>query len=158
MTQPAFLLEDGIYDLSAHVPTMRSLLETEEPLVWLRSTTPSPKWYWTSTAVVSSRAWPWAITSTCAVWKAAALCCLGKAKDNNASSAIGPLFAPTQHRDQAGGGSTHHGGDTVCIQSPRLGALCNRVAPCDQAAPWQFGLLALFNGVAARGLLARGDL
>ena len=71
---------------------------------------------------------------------------------------MGTLFAPTQDRDQAGGGFTHHVGDSVRIQSPHLGALCNRVTLCDRAAPWQFGLRALFNNLAARGLLARADL
>mgnify|MGYP000008093545 CR=1 FL=1 len=71
---------------------------------------------------------------------------------------MGTLFAPTQDRDQAGGGFTHRVGDSVRIQSPHLGTLGNRVTLCDHAAPWQFGLRAFFNNLAARGLLARADL
>ena len=66
---------------------------------------------------------------------------------------MGTLFAPTQDRDQAGAGFTHHLGDTVRIRSPHLGALQNRVRHSETAAPWQFGLRALFANLAARGLL-----
>jgi fumarylacetoacetate (FAA) hydrolase family protein len=68
------------------------------------------------------------------------------------------LFAPTQDRDQAGSGFTHHLGDTVRIQSPHLGVLCNRVHHCGDVPPWQFGLRAFFNNLAARGLLSGGGL
>jgi fumarylacetoacetate (FAA) hydrolase family protein len=68
------------------------------------------------------------------------------------------LFAPTQDRDQVGGGFTHHIGDSVSIRSEHLGALSNQVQLCDNAAPWQFGLRALFNNLAVRGLLAGARL
>ena len=71
---------------------------------------------------------------------------------------MGTLFAPTQDRDQDGGGFTHHLGDTVRIQSPHLGLLSNRVRHCGDAAPWQFGLRAFINNLAARGLLSGGGL
>ena len=71
---------------------------------------------------------------------------------------LGTLFAPTQDRDQEGSGFTHHIGDRVSIRSEHLGALCNRVRYCDDAAPWQFGLRALINNLAARGLLAHAQL
>ncbi len=71
---------------------------------------------------------------------------------------MGTLFAPTQDRDQAGSGFTHHLGDTVRIQSPHLGVLSNRVRHCGDAAHWQFGLRALINNLAARGLLSGGGL
>jgi fumarylacetoacetate (FAA) hydrolase family protein len=71
---------------------------------------------------------------------------------------MGTLFAPTQDRDQAGSGFTHHLGDTVRIQSPHLGVLCNRVCHCADAAPWQFGLRAFINNLAARGLLSGAGL
>ncbi|WP_342618583.1 fumarylacetoacetate hydrolase family protein [Rhodoferax sp. GW822-FHT02A01] len=71
---------------------------------------------------------------------------------------MGTLFAPTQDRDQPGGGFTHHLGDVVRIQSPHLGALCNRVTHCEQAAPWQFGLGAFFANLAKRGLLLNEDI
>jgi fumarylacetoacetate (FAA) hydrolase family protein len=44
---------------------------------------------------------------------------------------LGTMFAPTQDRDVAGGGFTHHCGDIVTIRSPKLGALINRVDFCD---------------------------
>jgi fumarylacetoacetate (FAA) hydrolase family protein len=66
---------------------------------------------------------------------------------------MGTLFAPTQDRDQSGAGFTHHLGDTVSIRSQHLGALYNRVGHCETVAPWRFGLRALFNNLAARGLL-----
>ena len=71
---------------------------------------------------------------------------------------LGTLFAPTQDRDQVGGGFTHHIGDSVSIRSAHLGALHNRVRLCDDAAPWQFGLRALINNLAARGLLGGAGL
>jgi fumarylacetoacetate (FAA) hydrolase family protein len=66
---------------------------------------------------------------------------------------LGTLFAPTQDRGQAGGGFTHHIGDTVHIRSEHLGALGNQVRHCEELAAWQFGLRALINNLAARGLL-----
>ena len=71
---------------------------------------------------------------------------------------MGTLFAPTQDRDQAGSGFTHHLGDTVRIQSPHLGVLSNRVHHCGDAPPWQFGLRAFINNLAARGLLSGAGL
>lgn len=71
---------------------------------------------------------------------------------------MGTLFAPTQDRDQAGSGFTHHIGDMVRIQSPHLGVLSNRVHHCGDASPWQFGLRAFINNLAARGLLVGGCL
>ncbi|SDH85242.1 Fumarylacetoacetate (FAA) hydrolase family protein [Pseudomonas flavescens] len=67
---------------------------------------------------------------------------------------LGTLFAPTEDRDHPGGGFTHKLGDRVSISSPRLGALHNRVARSDQAAPWTFGVGALLYNLGARGLLA----
>ena len=66
---------------------------------------------------------------------------------------LGTLFAPIQDRDQPGGGFTHHLGDQVSISSRWLGGLHNRVALCDQAPPWRFGLRAFIANLAARGLL-----
>lgn len=71
---------------------------------------------------------------------------------------LGTLFAPTQGRDQAGGGFTHHIGDRVSIRSRHLGTLSNQVRYCDAAAPWQFGLSALFNNLAVRRLLGAPPL
>lgn len=71
---------------------------------------------------------------------------------------LGTLFAPTQDRGEPGAGFTHKVGDRVSIRSSHLGALCNRVAHSEQAAPWQFGLRAFINNLAARGLLGNGAL
>jgi fumarylacetoacetate (FAA) hydrolase family protein len=69
---------------------------------------------------------------------------------------LGTLFAPTQDRDHAGGGFTHHVGDIVTISSSQLGALRNRVNTSDKVKPWIFGLRALMGNLAARGLLMAG--
>lgn len=66
---------------------------------------------------------------------------------------LGTLFAPTQDRDQPGGGFTHKAGDRVSISSPQLGLLRNRVTTSDQAPPWTFGLRELIANLAGRDLL-----
>ncbi len=68
----------------------------------------------------------------------------------------GTLFAPIEDRDQPGGGFTHHVGDEVSIRSPHLGELRNRVLHAETAPPWRFGLRALIDNLARRGLLAAG--
>jgi fumarylacetoacetate (FAA) hydrolase family protein len=66
---------------------------------------------------------------------------------------LGTLFAPTQDRGVPNQGFTHHIGDMVRISSARLGTLENRVTTCLTAPPWTFGLGALMQNLAARGLL-----
>jgi fumarylacetoacetate (FAA) hydrolase family protein len=66
---------------------------------------------------------------------------------------LGTMFAPTDDRDEAGHGFTHHIGDIVRIASPRLGALVNRVQHSEELAPWSFGIGALMTNLAQRGLL-----
>jgi fumarylacetoacetate (FAA) hydrolase family protein len=66
---------------------------------------------------------------------------------------LGTMFAPTQDRDQAGGGFTHRVGDVVSITTPTLGTLINRVRYCDELPPWTFGTGALMQNLARRGLL-----
>lgn len=66
---------------------------------------------------------------------------------------LGTLFAPTEDRDQPGGGFTHKLGDVVTIHSHWLGSLQNRVTHCETAPPWQFGLRAFIGNLAERGLL-----
>ncbi len=66
---------------------------------------------------------------------------------------LGTLFAPVQDRDEPGRGFTHKVGDVVAISTPRLGKLVNTVVTSKDAAPWSFGLTALFTNLAARGLL-----
>ena len=63
----------------------------------------------------------------------------------------GTLFAPTQDRDEPGQGFTHKHGDTVTIRSRHLGALVNRVGPCEELPAWTFGLRQLFDYLATQG-------
>lgn len=65
----------------------------------------------------------------------------------------GTMFAPTEDRDQPGEGFTHKVGDVVRISSPRLGALTNVVNTAEDADDWAFGITALMENLAARGLL-----
>lgn len=65
---------------------------------------------------------------------------------------LGTMFSPTKDRDAAGAGFTHHLGDLVRISTPLLGALENTVQRSDQLPPWTFGLRALYDNLAARGL------
>ncbi len=64
----------------------------------------------------------------------------------------GTMFAPVMDRDAPGAGFTHHPGDRVTISNGRLGALVNRVGRSDRIAPWTFGIRALMDSLAARGL------
>ena len=66
---------------------------------------------------------------------------------------LGTLFAPIEDRDHPGGGFTHKLGDEVSIRSARLGELRNRVTHSESAAPWRFGIRALMENLARRGLL-----
>jgi fumarylacetoacetate (FAA) hydrolase family protein len=45
------------------------------------------------------------------------------------------------------------GRNVVTVSTPQLGSLVNRVNTSDQAAPWTFGLVALMQSLARRGLL-----
>jgi fumarylacetoacetate (FAA) hydrolase family protein len=65
----------------------------------------------------------------------------------------GTMFAPIEDRDAPGAGFTHHLGDKVIVANPRLGALVNWVGHSDKLPPWTFGIGALMNNLAARGLL-----
>ena len=66
---------------------------------------------------------------------------------------LGTMFSPIQDRGAKGGGFTHHLGDRVTIRSPQLGALVNTVQRSDQLPPWTFGVRALYQNLAQRGLL-----
>nr|WP_269514597.1 fumarylacetoacetate hydrolase family protein [Brevundimonas subvibrioides] len=66
---------------------------------------------------------------------------------------LGTMFAPIDDRDAPGQGFTHKTGDEVCVSSPGLGVLRNRVAACEDAPPWTFGISALMANLAGRGLL-----
>lgn len=65
----------------------------------------------------------------------------------------GTMFAPTEDRDVPGQGFTHKHGDVVRISSPALGSLVNVVTSAEDAPAWEFGIRALMNNLAARGLL-----
>ena len=62
---------------------------------------------------------------------------------------LGSMFAPTQDRDVAGKGFTHHPGDVVAIRTPRLGTLVNRVSYCDAITPWTYGFSAFLESARA---------
>ncbi len=66
---------------------------------------------------------------------------------------LGTMFAPTHDRDHPGGGFTHKPGDIVSISTSSLGTLVNRVDWCDAIAPWTFGVGALMQNLARRGVL-----
>lgn len=66
---------------------------------------------------------------------------------------LGTLFAPVQDRDEPGRGFTHKIGDSVAIESAKLGRLVNRVTTSRDAPPWEIGIGAFFANLAGRGLL-----
>ncbi len=66
---------------------------------------------------------------------------------------LGTMFAPTQDRHGPGLGFTHVVGDVVSVSAPQLGTLVNRVTTSDRAEPWTFGVSALMQNLARRGLL-----
>lgn len=66
---------------------------------------------------------------------------------------LGTMFAPTQDRFHEGGGFTHRPDDIVRISTPRLGALVNRIRHSEDCPPWTFGMRALMENLARRGLL-----
>ncbi len=68
---------------------------------------------------------------------------------------LGTMFAPTEDRDAKGKGFTHHTGDVVRVSSEKLGVLENKVAYCDAAPEWNFGIGDLMANLASRGLLAK---
>ena len=66
---------------------------------------------------------------------------------------LGTMFSPVKDRGAQGGGFTHHLGDRVTIASAALGALVNKVQRCDAIPPWTFGVRALYQNLAQRGLI-----
>ncbi|MEJ8566229.1 fumarylacetoacetate hydrolase family protein [Elongatibacter sediminis] len=63
---------------------------------------------------------------------------------------LGSLIAPTQDRDGAGKGFTHHPGDRVTVASPQLGALSNEVTWSSHAPRWEYGIGALLEHFRSR--------
>jgi fumarylacetoacetate (FAA) hydrolase family protein len=68
---------------------------------------------------------------------------------------LGTMFAPTKDRDAPEQGFTHKTGDLVTVASSKLGKLTNRMRTSNECEPWTFGINALFNNLAGRGLLSR---
>jgi fumarylacetoacetate (FAA) hydrolase family protein len=66
---------------------------------------------------------------------------------------LGTMFSPIKDRDAPGAGFTHHLGDVVTIATPSLGALVNTVKLSTEIPPWTFGVRALYQSLAKRGLL-----
>ncbi|RQR27597.1 fumarylacetoacetate hydrolase family protein [Burkholderia sp. Bp9142] len=66
---------------------------------------------------------------------------------------LGTMFSPIKDRDALGHGFTHHLGDRVTISTPQLGGLANAVQLSTEIPPWRFGVRALYQNLAARGLL-----
>ena len=66
---------------------------------------------------------------------------------------LGTLFAPTQDRDNPGGGFTHKLGDIVTISNDKLGALTNTVRLSTECPEWRFGASHLMRNLAARGFI-----
>lgn len=61
---------------------------------------------------------------------------------------LGTMFVPSADRGVVGSGFTHHEGDIVCISSPGLGSLVNRVRRCDQCEPWTYSVRQLMRDLA----------
>ena len=66
---------------------------------------------------------------------------------------LGTMFAPVADRDAPGQGFTHHREDLVTVGADKLGSLVNRVLPCNECEPWEFGTSALFRNLSVRGVL-----
>ena len=66
---------------------------------------------------------------------------------------LGTLFAPTQDRDGAGQGFTHHLGDQVIISADQLGKLQNQVRLSTDCPPWTFGMADFMRNLAQRKLI-----
>jgi fumarylacetoacetate (FAA) hydrolase family protein len=66
---------------------------------------------------------------------------------------LGTMFAPIEDRGAPGAGFTHKTGDIVRVASERLGTLENKVAYCEDAPAWRFGISDLMANLASRGLL-----
>jgi len=65
---------------------------------------------------------------------------------------LGTPFSPAKDRAGPGLGFTHREGDVVRIATPRLGALVNEVDRTDACPPWSFGVGALMQNLARRGM------
>jgi fumarylacetoacetate (FAA) hydrolase family protein len=64
----------------------------------------------------------------------------------------GTMFSPTKPRGK-NTGFTHEYGDTVTIQSDKLGSITNVMVSTEEAPKWEMGTRALMENLAERGLL-----
>ncbi len=65
---------------------------------------------------------------------------------------LGTMFSPTKDRRAPGQGFTHELGDRVRIATPSLGTLVNTVQLSTEIPRWEFGVRALYQHLAKRGL------
>ena len=68
---------------------------------------------------------------------------------------LGTMFAPTKDRDVPAQGFTHKTGDVVTVASSKLGRLTNRMRASNECEQWTFGITALINNLAGRGVLTK---
>lgn len=68
---------------------------------------------------------------------------------------LGTMFAPVKDRRGPGEGFTHEVGDRVEISTAKLGRLVNWVERTDACPEWTFGVSALIQNLAERGLLGK---
>ncbi|WP_306120677.1 MULTISPECIES: fumarylacetoacetate hydrolase family protein [unclassified Roseitalea] len=66
---------------------------------------------------------------------------------------LGTLFAPTEDRDERGGGFAHRLGDVVTITADGFGTLHNTVDLSTRCPEWTFGTRALMTNLASRNLI-----
>ena len=66
---------------------------------------------------------------------------------------LGTMFAPVADRDRPGEGFTHKDKDIVCISTPTLGMLENRVRLCTDCEPWTYGTRHLLGDLCKAGLI-----
>jgi fumarylacetoacetate (FAA) hydrolase family protein len=71
---------------------------------------------------------------------------------------LGTMTVPTKDRGEPGKGFTHKPGDIVTVGSRQLGSLTNLMRPADEVSPWTFGVGALMQNLAQRGLLDKDPL
>ena len=77
----------------------------------------------------------------------------GRQYPDGAALFLGTMFAPVADRDAPGKGFTHKPGDVVAVSAEKLGRLVNRMRPCQDCPPWDFGAGALMRNLARRGLI-----
>ena len=77
----------------------------------------------------------------------------GRRYPDGAALFLGTMFAPVADRDAPGKGFTHKPGDVVAGSAEKLGRLVNRMRPCQDCPPWDFGAGALMRNLARRGLI-----